>query len=144
MQTPHVGAVTRVHGPATRPMTGGMGVGGAARGLRLRLPDVVAAGLTVIERVEQVGLADHAAVAHDHVARGGPEADSLHPLISRNTPLVTLAARQSSANGDASKTSGLSLLRVRRLDRVRLHAEKTILAKLACALSRARAVPIAA
>jgi hypothetical protein len=30
------------------------------------------------------------------------------------------------------------------LDRVRLHADLTILAKLACALSRARAVPLAA
>ena len=35
-------------------------------------------------------------------------------------------------------------LRVRGVDRVRLHADLTILAKLACALSRARAVPLAA
>jgi hypothetical protein len=35
-------------------------------------------------------------------------------------------------------------LRVRGLDRVRLHAGLTMLAKLACALSRARAVPLAA
>jgi hypothetical protein len=34
-------------------------------------------------------------------------------------------------------------LPVRGLDRVRLHADLTILAKLACALSRARAVPLA-
>jgi hypothetical protein len=38
----------------------------------------------------------------------------------------------------------LAPLRVRGLDRVRLHADLTILAKLACALSRARAVPLAA
>jgi transposase len=38
----------------------------------------------------------------------------------------------------------LSPLRVRGLDRVALHADLTILAKLACALSRARAVPLAA
>jgi hypothetical protein len=31
-----------------------------------------------------------------------------------------------------------------RLDLVRLHADLTILAKFACALSRARAVPLAA
>jgi hypothetical protein len=35
-------------------------------------------------------------------------------------------------------------LRVRGLDRVRLHADLTILAKLSCALARARAVPLAA
>jgi transposase len=35
-------------------------------------------------------------------------------------------------------------LRVRGLDRVRLHADLTILAKLSCALAQARAVPLAA
>jgi DDE family transposase len=35
-------------------------------------------------------------------------------------------------------------LRVRGLERVWLHADLTILAKLACALARARAVPLAA
>jgi hypothetical protein len=35
-------------------------------------------------------------------------------------------------------------LRVRGLDRARLHADLTILAKLACTLARARAVPLAA
>jgi len=35
-------------------------------------------------------------------------------------------------------------VRVRGLDRVALHADLTILAKLACALSRARAAPLAA
>ena len=38
----------------------------------------------------------------------------------------------------------LGPLRVRGLDRVALHADLTILAKLACALSRARPVPLAA
>ena len=38
----------------------------------------------------------------------------------------------------------LAPLRVRGLDRVALHADLTILAKLACALSRARPVPLAA
>jgi len=38
----------------------------------------------------------------------------------------------------------LTPLRVRGLDRVRLHADLTILAKLSCALSRARAVPLVA
>jgi hypothetical protein len=35
-------------------------------------------------------------------------------------------------------------LRLRGIERVQLHADLTILAKLACALSRARAVPLAA
>jgi hypothetical protein len=35
-------------------------------------------------------------------------------------------------------------LRVRGLERVKLHADLTILAKLACALARARVVPLAA
>jgi hypothetical protein len=35
-------------------------------------------------------------------------------------------------------------LRVRGIERVRLHADLTILAKLATALSRGRAVPLAA
>jgi hypothetical protein len=35
-------------------------------------------------------------------------------------------------------------LRVRGAERVQLHADLTILAKLACALARARAVPLAA
>jgi hypothetical protein len=35
-------------------------------------------------------------------------------------------------------------LRVRGIDRVRLHADLTMLAQLACALARARTVPLAA
>jgi len=37
----------------------------------------------------------------------------------------------------------LAPLRVRGIERVALHADLTILAKLACALARARAVPLA-
>jgi hypothetical protein len=39
---------------------------------------------------------------------------------------------------------GLAPLRVRGLERVRLHADLTMLARLAQALARARAVPLAA
>jgi transposase len=39
---------------------------------------------------------------------------------------------------------GLAPLRVRGLDKVQLHADLTILARLAMTLSRARAVPLAA
>jgi hypothetical protein len=38
----------------------------------------------------------------------------------------------------------LSPLRARGIEQVRLHADLTILAKLACHLARARAVPLAA
>jgi len=38
----------------------------------------------------------------------------------------------------------LSPRRVRGLERVQLHADLTVLSKLACALARARAVPLAA
>jgi hypothetical protein len=54
----------------------------------------------------------------------------------------------SSASSTANTPSGsewaLLLLRVRRVERVRLHADLTILARLACALATARAVPLAA
>jgi hypothetical protein len=66
----------------------------------------------------------------------------------------TFAAPLSSAGSDAEalpldERPGLherpvAPLRVRGLDRVRLHADLTILAKLARALSRARAVSLAA
>jgi len=38
----------------------------------------------------------------------------------------------------------LAMLRVRGIERIRLHADLTILARLASALARARAVPLAA
>ena len=38
----------------------------------------------------------------------------------------------------------LSPMRVRGIERVRLHADLTVLAKLSCALARARAAPLAA
>ena len=46
--------------------------------------------------------------------------------------------------GRLKHTYGLAFLRVRGIERVRLHADLTILAKLSCALARARAVPLAA
>jgi hypothetical protein len=38
----------------------------------------------------------------------------------------------------------LAPLRVRGIDRIQLHTDLTILAKLSCALARTRAVPLAA
>jgi transposase len=78
------------------------------------------------------------------------QADRLHPLIPRETPRFAALYRRRAAVerefGRLKNEWALAPLRVRGLDRVRLHADLTILAKLACALSlsRARAVPIAA
>jgi hypothetical protein len=48
------------------------------------------------------------------------------------------------ADSSARRCSDRAPLRVCRIERVRLHADLTILAKLSCALSRARAVQLAA
>jgi hypothetical protein len=76
------------------------------------------------------------------------KADRLHPLIPRETPRFTaLYRRRASVEREFGRLKhdwALAPLRVRGLDRVRLHADLTILAKLACALSRARALPLAA
>jgi hypothetical protein len=76
------------------------------------------------------------------------KADRLHPLIPRETPRFTaLYRRRASVEREFGRLKhewALAPLRVRGLDRVRLHADLTILAKLATALSRARAVPLAA
>jgi transposase len=46
--------------------------------------------------------------------------------------------------GRLKHTYGLAMLRVRGIERVRLHADLTILGRLALELAKARAVPIAA
>jgi len=75
-------------------------------------------------------------------------ADRLHPLVPRDSPRFTaLYRRRSSVEREFGRLKNewaLAPLRVRGVERVRLHADLTILAKLACALSRARAVPLAA
>jgi len=76
------------------------------------------------------------------------KADRLHPLIPRETPRWKKLYRGRAAVerefGRLKHDWGLSPLRVRGLERVRLHTDLTILAKLATALVRARAVPLAA
>jgi DDE family transposase/transposase-like protein DUF772 len=71
------------------------------------------------------------------------KASRLHPLIPRETKRWKAAYRRRAAVerefGRLKNQWGLKPLRVRGLDRVRLHADLTILTKLACALSRARA-----
>jgi len=70
-------------------------------------------------------------------------ASRLHPLIPRETKRWKAAYRKRAAVerefGRLKNQWGLKPLRVRGLDRVRLHADLTILTKLACALSKARA-----
>jgi hypothetical protein len=70
------------------------------------------------------------------------------PLIPRETPRFTaLYRRRASVEREFGRLKhqwALAPLRVRGLDRVRLHADLTILAKLACTLARARAVTVAA
>jgi transposase len=75
-------------------------------------------------------------------------ASRLHPLIPRDSKRFKDLYRSRSAVerefGRLKHEWALLPLRVRGLDRVRLHADLTILAKLACALARARVVPVAA
>ncbi len=70
-------------------------------------------------------------------------ADRLHPLIPHGTDRWFRLYRGRGAVerefGRLKNEWGLKPLRVRGLDRVRLHADLTILTKLACALARTRA-----
>jgi len=76
------------------------------------------------------------------------KAERMFPLIPRETPRWTALYRRRAAVerefGRLKNDWALSPLRVRGLDRVRLHADLTILAKLACKLSQVRAIPLAA
>ncbi|MDP8943297.1 MAG: transposase [Actinomycetota bacterium] len=76
------------------------------------------------------------------------KADRLHPLVPRETPRWRKLYRGRAAVerefGRLKNEWALAPLRVRGLERVQLHADLTILGKLACALSRARAAPLAA
>jgi hypothetical protein len=74
--------------------------------------------------------------------------DRLHPLIPHESPRWWKFYKGRGAVerefGRLKNEWALLPLRVRGLDRVRLHADLTILAKLSCALARARVVPLAA
>jgi transposase, IS5 family len=76
------------------------------------------------------------------------KADRLHPLIPRETlrwkGLYRGRASVEREFGRLKHEWALAPLRVRRIERVRLHADLTILAKLSCALARSRAVALAA
>ncbi len=76
------------------------------------------------------------------------KADRLHTLIPRGTERFKALYHQRGAVerefGNLKNNWSLTPLRVRRIERVRLHANLTILARLACALASARAVLLAA
>ncbi len=76
------------------------------------------------------------------------KADRLHPLVPRESKrwksLYRGRASVEREFGRLKNEWALLPLRVRGIERVRLHADLTILAKLACALSRARTAPLAA
>lgn len=76
------------------------------------------------------------------------KASRLHPLIPRNSKRFGDLYRGRSAVerefGRLKHEWGLGPLRVRGIEKVQLHADLVILARLASALARARAVPLAA
>ena len=76
------------------------------------------------------------------------KASRLHPLIPRESKrfgdLYRGRGAVERAFGRLKHESGFAPLRVRGLERVALHADLCILAQLAAALARARAVPLAA
>jgi hypothetical protein len=76
------------------------------------------------------------------------KADRLHPLVPRETKrwgdLYRGRGSVERAFGRLKNERGLAPLRVRGIERVALHADLCILATLASALARARAVPLAA
>ncbi len=71
------------------------------------------------------------------------KADRLHPLVPRETKRWKAMYRKRASVerefGRLKNDWGLKPLRVRGLERVRLHADLTVLTKLACALARTRA-----
>jgi transposase len=78
------------------------------------------------------------------------KADRLHTLVPRSTDRWKTLYRQGGCVergfGRLKAEWGMLPLRVRRIDRIRLHVDLTILAQLATALAKARAsaIPVAA
>ena len=75
----------------------------------------------------------------------GNGAISLASALRRNcSPTARQRGAVERENGQLKNEWALLPLRVRGLERVQLHADLTVLAKLACTLARARAVSLAA
>jgi hypothetical protein len=90
------------------------------------------------------------ALPDQRVQRGSRwvKADRLHPLVPRDSDRWRKLYKRRGAVerefGRLKNEWALLPLRVRGFEWVQLHADLTILAKLACALARARAVSLAA
>jgi hypothetical protein len=69
-----------------------------------------------------------------------------YPAFGRELPQTNSSSRTKAAIwfGRLKHEWALSPLRVRGLERVEIHADLTILAKLSCVLARATAIPLAA
>ncbi|MCA1673838.1 MAG: transposase, partial [Actinobacteria bacterium] len=70
------------------------------------------------------------------------KADRLHTLIPRTKAIYRTRGAIEREFGRLKHEWGMLPLRVRRLPRVRLHVDLTILTRLASALIEARAVPL--
>ena len=87
---------------------------------------------------------DRRAHARPDVDQGRPSAPAHPPEAPRWTALYRRRAAVEREFGRLTNEWALSPLRVLGVERVRLHADLTALAKLACAVTRARCVPLAA
>src|SRR3954454_4425323 len=113
-----------------------------AADVRARRMDVRRSALQA--RRYQVALPHGRAQTRLNVDQGRPAAPADPPRDARWTTLYRRRAAVEREFGRLKHEWALSPLRVRGIERVRLHADLTILAKLAFALFRARAVPLAA
>jgi hypothetical protein len=111
-----------------RPPTCEHGEGASRATIRVRLPSGAARLASASPRVD--GSRPTACIRSSHVRRSAGASP-------------TRAARPSNAFGRLKNEWAMLPLRVRGLQRVRLHADLTVLAKLPCALARARAVRLA-
>jgi hypothetical protein len=93
---------------------------------------------------DEVALPDRRVPARVPVGQGGSAAPARPPRVGAVTEAVSLPRRVEREFGRLKHDWALLPLRVRGLERVRLHADLTILAKLAFALNRARTAPRAA
>lgn len=106
-----------------------------------------------LDRPGQLGRLDDAWLDDGWLTQHQPapawvKADRLHTLVPRSTQRWKDTYRQRGAVergfGRLKNEWGMLPLRVRRIERVRLHVDLTILAQLVTALTKVRAVPLAA
>ena len=93
---------------------------------------------------DEVALPDRRVQARQPVGQGRPAAPADPARDSALEGPLPGRASVEREFGRLKHEWALAPLRVRGIERVRLHADLTILAKLSCALARARAVPLAA